>query len=168
MKHIHLLIISLLSLLLGISATAQANRTPAPSSVGPQAANGTAFIYQGRLTDGGAAANGAYDFRFILYDAAVGGAQIGSIVSKDDVVVSAGLFTATLDFGGVFNGTALFLDIAVRPGASSGLYTTLSPRQALTPAPYAHYATTAGSAMPFLASVSRARAFFLLPRRSCE
>jgi hypothetical protein len=144
-KHAHLLVISLLSLLLGLTATAQANRTPAPSSVGPQAANGTAFTYQGRLTDGGAAANSAYDFRFILYNAAVGGAQVGQIVTQNSVVVSSGLFTATLDFGAVFDGTALFLDIAVRP-AGIGSYTPLSPRQALTPAPYAHYATRAGSA----------------------
>jgi hypothetical protein len=145
-KHIHILIISVLSLLLGISATAQANRAPRPATIGPQAANGTAFTYQGRLTDGGAPANGIYDIRFILYDAAVGGAQVGSIATKEDITVSAGLFNVTLDFGSIFNGTALFLDIAVRPGASSGQYTALTPRQALTPAPYAHYASSAGTA----------------------
>jgi len=154
-KHIQLLIISLLSLLLGISATAQANRSPAPASIGPQAATGTAFTYQGRLTDGGAPANGTYDFRFILYDAAVGGAQVGPIVSKDDVPVASGLFTATLDFGSVFNSTAYFLDIAVRPGASSGLYTTLSPRQPLTPAPYA-----LGLVLPFSGSANSGGSLF--------
>ena len=33
---------------------------------------GTAFTYQGRLTDGGSPADGEYDFRFRLYDAASG------------------------------------------------------------------------------------------------
>jgi hypothetical protein len=98
------------------------------------------------LTDGGKPANGAYDFRFILFDAAVAGAQVGPIVSKDDVPVTDGLFNVTLDFGAVFDGKALYLEIAVRPGNRSGSYTRLSPRQALTPAPYAQYARAAGTA----------------------
>ena len=99
---------------------------------------GTAFTYQGRLTDGGSPANGEYDFRFKLYDAVSGGAQVGSTVSKENTTVTDGLFTVELNFGsGAFNGDARYLEIGVRPGASSGLFTTLSPRQALTPAPYA-------------------------------
>src|SRR5262245_66142100 len=47
----------------------------AQSGVGT-AAVGAAFTYQGRLTDGGSLANGAYDLRFILYDSEVGGAQV--------------------------------------------------------------------------------------------
>jgi hypothetical protein len=43
-----------------------------------------------------------------------------------------------LDFGsGAFNGDARWLEIGVRPGASTGAYTTLDSRQELTPAPYA-------------------------------
>ena len=34
---------------------------------------GTAFTYQGRLTDGGDLANGTYNFIFALYDVGVGG-----------------------------------------------------------------------------------------------
>ena len=49
-----------------------------------------------------------------------------------------GLFTVELDFGSdVFNGDARWLEIGVRPGDSSGSFTTLSPRQELTPTPYA-------------------------------
>ena len=33
----------------------------------------TAFTYQGKLTDGGAAANGQYDFTFRLFTAGAGG-----------------------------------------------------------------------------------------------
>src|SRR5574341_1283200 len=109
---------------------------------------GTAFTYQGQLQDGGSPANGSFDLRFILYTADVGGAQVGPIVTRDDVALSNGLLTVQLDFGGgVFSGEARFLEIAVRPGSSSGAdpYTLLSPRQPLTGAPYALYATAAGS-----------------------
>jgi len=99
---------------------------------------GTAFTYQGRLTDGGSPANGEYDFRFELYDAASDGAQVGSMVGKENTAVTDGLFTVELDFGSdIFTGEARYLEIGVRPGASGGLFTTLLPRQALTPAPYA-------------------------------
>ena len=37
---------------------------------------GTAFNYQGRLTDGASPANGEYDFRFRLYDS--DDVQVGS------------------------------------------------------------------------------------------
>src|SRR5512134_442357 len=60
---------------------------------------GTAFTHQGRLTDGGTPANGPYDFRCILYDAAAGGSQVGPIVALEDVSVGGGLFTIALDFG---------------------------------------------------------------------
>jgi len=104
---------------------------------------GTAFTYQGRLLDGGSPANGEYDFQFALYDAASGGTQVGSIVTVEDVTVTDGYFTVELDFGDVFDGTALWLEVGVRPGGSTGAYTTLSPRQPLTAAPYAHYAVSA-------------------------
>ena len=96
---------------------------------------GTAFSYQGRLEDNGYPANGAYDFQFMLFDASVGGIQIGGTVTLGDVSVSTGFFTVKLDFGvGAFGGGARFLEIAVRPGASGGAYTPLTPRQELTPA----------------------------------
>jgi hypothetical protein len=102
-----------------------------------QTALGAAFTYQGRLTDGGSPASGTYDFQFILYDAAVGGAQQGPVVARDDVAVTNGLFTVSLDFGSVFAGSKRWLEIGVRPGASTGAYSTLSPRQELAPAPNA-------------------------------
>ena len=106
----------------------------------------TSFTYQGKLMDGGAPANGTYDFQFSLYNALSGGTLVGSTVSLGDVTVTSGLFTVQLDFGNVFNGAALFLQIAVRPGASVGAYTTLTPRQLLSAAPKALYALQAGNA----------------------
>ena len=104
---------------------------------------GTGFTYQGRLMDGGAPADGTYDFQFALYDAESGGNSGGLDRPKDDVTVADGLFTVQLDFGSIFDGTALWLEIGVRPGSSTGAYTTLSPRQPLTPTPYALYACQA-------------------------
>ena len=56
-------------------------------------AQSTAFTYQGRLEDDGRRANGPYDFRFVLYDAASGGSQVGSMLTNNAVAVSNGLFT---------------------------------------------------------------------------
>ncbi len=104
-----------------------------------QVSVGTAFTYQGRLTNSGAPVNGACDFQFSLWNADTGGAQIGSTQTYTNTGVSAGYFTiADLDFGaGAFNGQARWLEIAVRCPAGSGSYTALSPRQGLTPAPHA-------------------------------
>ena len=99
---------------------------------------GTAFTYQGRLVDANNAADGPYDFEFRLYD--IGGLPKGNTVKADDVDVIDGYFTVQLDFGSdVFNGLAEWLEVAVRPGASSepNDFVTLSPRQEITPTPYA-------------------------------
>ena len=103
---------------------------------------GNAFTYQGYLSDDGGSANGSYDFRFKLFDASSDGGQVGDTLSKNAVSVVDGFFTVNLNFGDVFNGTALYLDIGVRPAGSS-TYTSLSPRQALKAAPYASYALKA-------------------------
>ncbi|MCA9829548.1 MAG: hypothetical protein R3B97_17340 [Dehalococcoidia bacterium] len=112
------------------------------------------FTYQGRLTDNNQPASGAYDFRFIAYDAETGGDQVGLTVTKDDLPVSAGVFTTTLSLGpDAFNGDARWLEIAVRPGASTGTYTVLSPRQPISAVPYAIYAKTVGGIeVPFEAA----------------
>jgi hypothetical protein len=109
---------------------------------------GTAFTYQGRLTVGTNAANGNYDFRFAVYDAAVGSSNaVSGPITNSPVGVTNGLFTTTLDFGaGAFQGEARWLDLAVRTNGAPVDFTTLAPRQALTPAPYALFAPRAGTA----------------------
>ena len=107
---------------------------------------GTAFTYQGRLKSAGQPANGNYDLKFTLYDAASGSGQVGSPVTIAPVVLTNGNFTVSLDFGVVFNGEARWLEIGVRTNGSSSPYGTPSARQPLTPTPYALYATSAGSA----------------------
>src|SRR5262245_17745969 len=107
---------------------------------------GTAFTYQGRLSDGAAPANGTYDFEFRLYAVASGGVQVGSAVSAADVAVASGLFTVTLDFGAApFDGNDRWLEVGVRPGASSGAFSTLTPRQALAATPYSRHAANAAT-----------------------
>ncbi len=100
----------------------------------------TAFQYQGHVNDGGAPANGSYDFLFSVWTNSTGPAQVGSTFAAPATAVNNGLFTATPDFGaGVFTGPDRWLEIAVRP-AGSGSYTTFTPRQKFTSSPYAIYA----------------------------
>ena len=95
-------------------------------------AQGTAFMYQGRLTDNGAPADGNYELRFAIYDATAAGNAVGSPITNSPVAVAEGVFTTTLDFGAnVFNGQARWLEIAVRTTGSSGAFTPLNPRQPL-------------------------------------
>ncbi len=108
---------------------------------------GTAFTYQGHLYDANYAANGQYDFAFKLYDANVGGSKVGTDVNLADVDVIDAYFTVELDFNDVnaFNGEARWLVIGVRVGDMNdpNSYTILSPRQEVTPTPYALYAKNA-------------------------
>ena len=106
---------------------------------------GTAFTYQGQLTDKGIPANGQYDFQFKLYDAQFDGTQQGATVTLDYVLVSKGLFCVSLDFGqDVFAGEARFVEIGVRSGKNEfGPYTLIGMRQKLTPTPYAIHASSA-------------------------
>ncbi len=66
----------------------------------PQGTYGYAFTYQGQLQDAGGPVNGTCDLRFILWNAASGGSQVGSTLTLEGVEIEDGLFTARLDFGG--------------------------------------------------------------------
>ena len=124
---------SLIVLTLAVAASG-GSRAP----LAAQTPVGTAFSFQGRLTEAGSAANGLYDLQFTLYDASSAGSPIGAPVGQDDVTVSGGVFNVLIDFGAsAFNGDARWLEVAVRPGASTGAYTTIAPRQRLSPTPYA-------------------------------
>jgi hypothetical protein len=160
-------------LTLAFSLTAVA--IAAPQSAPMMAPMGSAFTYQGSLTDNGVAANGIYDFQFRLYETATAINQIGITVLREDVPVVNGVFAIDLDFGtAVFTGEARFLDVGVRPGTSSGLFTQMTPRQLLNPVPYAIFATNAGTAgsagilgtttnLALDLNVNNARAFRLEP-----
>jgi len=113
---------------------------PGPQEVSSDVPLSTEFTFQGHLTDGESPATGTYDFRFRLYNALEAGGQVGMTLVRENVYVSAGYFSVALDFGDVFRRTALWVQISVRPGDSSGEYTTLAPRQSLRLTPYSGYA----------------------------
>ncbi len=108
---------------------------------------GSAFTYQGRLCDGGAPANGYYDFTFKLY---ANPSDVTALIETTlpFVLVTTGLFTTNIDFGldDPFDGTgARWLEISARSNGVGG-YVALTPRQELKPTPFAIYAKHAGSA----------------------
>src|SRR6266571_7701586 len=108
-------------------------------------AQASSFTYQGRLTDGGTAANGNYDLQFAIFDSLSGGAQVGSTQTINTVPVSNGVFTVSLDFGAnAFTGASRFLEISARP--TGGSFTLLTPRQQVTSTPYAIRSANASSA----------------------
>lgn len=105
---------------------------------------GTAFTYQGRLTDRGQPADGLYDLRFGLYDAESGGNRIAGFVTNENVAVTGGLFTTAIDFGPwPTAGTGRWLGLAVRPGEGAAVFTLLEPRQRVFPVPFAMSAESA-------------------------
>jgi len=119
------------------------------ANVSNAAPMGTAFTYQGRLMRKNKAVKGLYDFDFKLFDDQYTGTQLGSGINIYNLDVIKGYFTIELDFGddpNIFNGDARWLEIDVRPGDSNDPndFVTLSPRQEITPTPYALYAMTAG------------------------
>ncbi|HLA95929.1 MAG TPA: hypothetical protein VK612_09425 [Pyrinomonadaceae bacterium] len=95
--------------------------------------------YQGKLSETGTPATGQHDFTFKLFTTPADGSPNVTVIA-DDIQVTAGIFTVNLNFG-TLAFTAIpaidyFIEIAVRPGISTGAYTTLGPRQPLTSSPY--------------------------------
>jgi hypothetical protein len=108
---------------------------------------GTAFTYQGQLTESGQAASGLYDLQVCLFDSPSNPLPIGCAPDFGDVPVEDGVFTLALDFGAApFAGQQRYLELRVRPGASSGGYTILSPRQSVRATPEALRAAAASAA----------------------
>lgn len=104
---------------------------------------GTAFTYQGYPADAsGDAVDGTCEFSFGLYDAPVGGIQLG-VTQMVTSAVDGGYFDVALNGGGqfgtaAFNGQARHLSIGVRcAGEPSPTYLG---RVALNAVPYALFA----------------------------
>ena len=109
------------------------------------AAQTNEFTYQGQLQNASAPANGNFDFEFLLYDALSGGSQIGSTLTRNGVAVANGIFSVKLDFGSNYPGATRFLEIHVIQ-TGGGAFTPLTPRQAVSSAPYSVKSLTADNA----------------------
>lgn len=110
------------------------------SEVAAQAQPG--FTYQGQVRNTGALVNGTCDFEVSLWDDPDAGVQAGTLQSVPLVPVNGGRFTLLLNQNGEFgpqglNGMPRWLQLSLRCGAEA-VFTTVLPRQPLTPAPYAH------------------------------
>jgi hypothetical protein len=105
------------------------------------AAQSTSFTYQGRLNLNGVPANGTYDLTFGLFASPFGGGPVPSPFTNYATGISDGMFTVTINslIDGVFNGSSYWLEIGVRTNGVAD-FTTLSPRQTITPTPYAIFA----------------------------
>ncbi|MBA8886629.1 hypothetical protein FHW12_000820 [Dokdonella fugitiva] len=98
------------------------------------------FVYQGRLQENGAPANGSFDLAFALFDAASGGNQVGVAIDEPDYPVDDGLFSVSLGFPGAFAGTQLYLQVSVEG-------VPMLPRQPVATTPVAQF-TLSGSTGP--------------------
>ncbi len=107
---------------------------------------GSAFTYQGRLDQNGAPANGSFDLKMELYDAAADGNLVGAAAELPAQTIVGGLFSAALDFGGplVFDGTAYWLAISAKT-AGAPAYVPVPGRTAIRPTPYAIQALSAAA-----------------------
>ena len=115
-------------------------------NVSEAAPMGTAFTYQGRMMDANGPADGIHEFQFELYDLPEDGNQVDGTFALRSVDVIDGYFTVELNFGvDAFDGDARWLQIAVRPTNTADPFTTLIPRQEVTPTPYAMYAANASA-----------------------
>ena len=149
-KLIALSLVAVLVLFIGITQNVDSSRAQG-SLLDPNSPLGTSFTYQGQLKDSsGNPVTDTCAFRFRLWDAESGGTQVGSNSLAEGVSVTNGYFTAQVNVGGEFGsnafpGEARWLEVGVKCTGDAD-YTDLSPRQALTAAPYAAYAPAAGAA----------------------
>jgi hypothetical protein len=134
----------IVALLAGLALLLGSGRSLAqgPDTSQPQASVGRGFTYQGLLKDGsGNPVTNTCDLSFSLWDALSAGTQVGGSCNVTGVQVANGYFAAQVNAGGEFSGNAFtgdarWLEIAVQCTGDPG-FTTLSPRQELTAAPYA-------------------------------
>jgi hypothetical protein len=115
------------------------------AGVNRAAAQGTAFTYQGQLQANGSPASGTYNLTFTLFNTNITGVPIAGPVMTNGVIATNGLFTVQIDFGsGMFTGTNYWLQIGVETNGASP-FMTLTPRQQLTPVPYAIFAESSSN-----------------------
>lgn len=107
---------------------------------------GNSFTYQGRLNHNNAPANGSFDLKFELFDAAADGNPAGTPVELPAQNIAGGLFSTDLDFGGpaVFDGTAYWMEVSAKT-AGAEEYVKIPGRVAVRPTPNAIHALSAAA-----------------------
>ena len=142
MTHKHLS--AILTMLLALAGGGFATRGMAASNSAPALVPVTAgFSFAGRL----GVANGTYNLRFQLWDAASAGRLVGSpnTITANLPVVNQ-QYEAVLNFGATaFRGDARFVEVGWRPASSTAGYTLIAPRTALLATPYALHSTSTGA-----------------------
>ncbi|HEX2981017.1 MAG TPA: hypothetical protein VHO48_12185 [Anaerolineaceae bacterium] len=144
-KRVLLVLLPLTALFWGVLHVAAQSEGPTGEPQGQTAASavGSAFTYQGYLTDStGKPINASCNLTFELYDALEAGNLIGLPDVLNAITVERGYFTVTLNASGKFgvqpfNGQARFLQVTVD---CDGTAETLPARQPLSAAPYATFA----------------------------
>ncbi|MHC4156776.1 MAG: hypothetical protein ACYST6_17920 [Planctomycetota bacterium] len=106
----------------------------------------TAFTYQGFLSQDDRPVNGEFDLQFRLFDANLGGNELG-LVTYDNYEVVDGHVALDLDFGSdLFTGYRRWLQVSVHRSNTPLPFDDLAPRLELTLTPYALYALYAEDA----------------------
>ncbi len=105
-----------------------------------------AITYQGQLLDGHVPVEGNFDFLFELYDAEIEGNRLDEPQRFDNVFVSGGVFSHTIDFGDVFDGSPRWLQVSVRehfdnPDERQD-FDAMSPRSKIRSVPYSQRSAT--------------------------
>lgn len=108
------------------------------------AAQTSGFTYQGLLRGAETPAQGVFDISVTPFREATGGDPLAAAACFDNITVADGTFTLSLPFSVPVDGSQMFLQFAVRSDtgqtcANTSGFTTLSPRQAVTPAPISLY-----------------------------
>jgi hypothetical protein len=131
------------SFVLGILLVGFGMSSQAVTADGP----GSAFTYQGMLSEQGSRANGSYDLQFRLVDAYTNGNYLSSPVIWSAVPVNNGLFTVALNFDtSLYDGSTHWLEIGVRTNGSQSQFALLQPLQPLNSVPQAFFANSAAMA----------------------
>jgi hypothetical protein len=148
---VQLLCLSLLIAALGFGGlmlASDVNAAPLELSTAAATSMGTAFSYQGNLTDDGQPANGMYDFRFQLWQTTDQGLlePVSGIIPAEGVAVVDGLFSTKIEVGpDMFKGKKRLLQVEVREDGG-GLFAAVGGPTEILPAPHALYAAEAGLA----------------------
>lgn len=108
------------------------------------------FTYQGVVTEGGVPVNGVRDIELGFWDSpysTFAGYRRG-VFSKTGVQVTNGRFTVLVPVESTYltDDRQLFVEVMVRNPAAGPEFTTLSPRQQITPTPYSIYSRYAAIA----------------------